>query len=176
MLYLIAGHSNTDPGAVANGVKEADLNRALRDEIAAIAIRRGAAVRIDDDRHRLAEVIANIHTTERDVICDIHFNAAAPTATGIEVIVPARPTEQEKQLAGKIAKRGSEIMGIRNRGVKDETQSARGRLAIMRPAGINLLLEICFITNSADLAAYQKNKRAMAEMIATYLVEAESLN
>jgi hypothetical protein len=66
-------------------------------------------------------------------------------------------------------------MGIRSRGVKSEKDTARKTLAIMRPAGINLLPEICFISNRSDVSAYQANKDKVAEVIARHLITAEDL-
>lgn len=166
--FILAGHTSAkdspsyDPGAVANGVTEADLAKELRDLIVTLFDDK-KEVKIDDDRDSLKVVIQKLKSVDSDVICDIHFNAAAaPTATGVEVITPFRATEKELKLAKDISTKFAKIMGIKNRGVKDETQTARKRLGIMQPKGINILIEVCFITNPKDLAAYQANKEALA--------------
>lgn len=175
MIFLLAGHTasknspNYDPGAIANGVSEADLAKELRD--LTFPKLNPSKVRVDDDRDSLKQVIQKIQSTDKDIICDIHFNAATPQATGVEVIVPFRATQIELDLASKIANSFANIMSIKNRGVKDETKTARGRLGIMQPKGINVLIEVCFITNTKDLKAYQDNKVKLAESLTQILSE-----
>lgn len=175
MIYLLAGHTasknspNYDPGAVSNGVSEADLAKELRD--LTFPKLNPSNVRVDDDRDSLKTVIQKIHSTDKDIICDIHFNAATPQATGVEVIIPFRATQTEVDLAYKIATSFAAIMDIKNRGVKDETKTARGRLGIMQPKGINVLIEVCFISNTTDLKKYQDNKVKLAESLSQILTE-----
>lgn len=175
MIYLLAGHTaskdspNYDPGAVSNGVSEADLTRELRDLV--FTKINPSLIRVDDDRDSLKTVIQKIHSIDTDIICDLHFNAASPQATGVEVIVPFRSTQAEMALADKISLTFAAIMGIKNRGVKDETQTARGRLGIMQPKGINILIEVCFISNVNDLHSYQTNKIKLSESLAKILTE-----
>ena len=69
----------------------------------------------------------------------------------------------------------SSILGIKNRGVISEDQSARGKLGLMREQGIVALLEIGFISNPNDLAAYQKNKYKLAAAIADILIKYEKM-
>jgi N-acetylmuramoyl-L-alanine amidase len=165
--FILAGHCadkkspDYDPGACANGVTEADLAKELRD--LTVAHFPKGEVKIDDDRDSLKVVIQKLKSVDSDIICDIHFNAAAAvSATGVEVITPFRATDKELKLAKEISTKFAKIMAIKNRGVKDETQTARKRLGIMQPKGINILIEVCFITNPKDLAAYQTNKEALA--------------
>ena len=54
-------------------------------------------------------------------------------------------------------------MGIANRGVKTEKQTARKGIGILNlKAGISVLVEVCFMSNPNDLRAYLKNKEAVA--------------
>jgi N-acetylmuramoyl-L-alanine amidase len=168
MFFILAGHCadktspSYDPGACANGVTEADLAKELRD-LTVKHFDNKKDFKIDDDRDSLKIVIQKLKSVDSDIICDIHFNAAAAvSATGVEVITPFRATDKELKLAKDISTKFSKIMGIKNRGVKDETQTARKRLGIMQPMGINVLIEVCFITNPKDLAAYQSTKEALA--------------
>ncbi len=92
-VYILGGHvpdrskGNYDPGAVANGYTEAELTRELRDLISAELTPRKVRHSIDHDADSLSQVLAKINSNESDVILDLHFNAASPQATGVEVIV-----------------------------------------------------------------------------------------
>ena len=44
----------------------------------------------------------------------------------------------------------------------------------MRENGINLLIEVCFISNATDMAFYQANKQKVANELALILLEADS--
>jgi len=181
MIFLAAGHSsvkgteNTDPGAIANGHTEADLAVVLRDLTRVAILKKGGKVTTDDDRKSLKQVIQAFSISkDGDIICDIHFNAATPKATGVEVFHPARASQEELDLAMIIAKRFSDTMGIKNRGIKDETQSARKRLGIMNPKGVNVLIEVCFITNPSDLNAFLETKEQLGDILAELLLNADA--
>ena len=172
----IRDSSKTDPGAIGvGGVKESELAMELRDKIAHFITLKGYKVTLDSDNNNLNQVIAGIKSTESCVICDIHFNAGVPIATGTEVIVPDRSTAHERMIASLICSDMAVSMKIKSRGVKSEKDTARKTLAIMKPSGINLLLEICFVSNKNDMAAYQASKDKVAEVIAKHLITAEDL-
>ncbi|MEO9386471.1 N-acetylmuramoyl-L-alanine amidase [Chromobacterium phragmitis] len=46
----------------------------------------------------------------------------------------------------------------------DQSASARGRLAFVNAGGV--IVELFFITNAAELAAYQANKQRLAQAVA----------
>lgn len=177
-VYLIAGHSLSDPGAIAGKTKEATLTRDLRNKISGRLTQLGVDHQVDDDHHKLSQVIRVIKSDMDDLILDIHFNAAAnvvgkPVPTGVEVFIPDRPSAKEVQMANQLASLVSNTLGIRSRGVKTPAQSARGTLAILQPAGTNLLLEVAFITNSEDMGRYFAHvddlATGIAELIATQI-------
>lgn len=177
MIYLSAGHSpkglKPDPGAIGNGYKEADLTVELRDLITKVLKEKGAAVWNDDDTMRLPEVLKSINSTEKDVVCDLHFNAGPPTATGVEILIPTRYTSLEKEIASKLNIMLGGVMKLRCRGIKTEGDSQHGTLGIMRELGVNILIEVCFISNATDMAYYQAKKTKVAEEIALILMEAD---
>lgn len=178
MIYLSAGHTPSgltpDAGAVGNGYHEAKLTQELRDLTTKALRSNGTKVWNDDDTQRLPAVLAAINSTEKDVVCDLHFNAGPPTATGIEVLIPTRYTSLEKEMATKLVTMLSGVMKLRSRGVKTEADSQHGTLGIMRENGINLLIEVCFISNATDMAFYQANKQKVANELALILLEADS--
>ena len=184
MIYILAGHTpkgiNQDPGAVSvhNKItyREADLTMELRDLIADEIRSMGGSVWEDDDTHRLNSVLIEVKSTEKDVVCDIHFNSAANNkATGVEVFIPDRFTGQEFAFGKKLCDRFSLIMGIPNRGVRTESQSNRGRIGTLREFGINLLIEVGFLSNATDLARYQEHKKKIVREAALILFEADNL-
>lgn len=185
MKYVCAGHSsekghNYDSGAIGvyNGKKitEAELTVRLRDAVTTELKKRNESFKTDLDNWNYAQTIANAGTSENDVLLDIHFNAATALATGTETFIPnaKENSELEKKYA-KILNDGlAKIMGIANRGVKREDQCRHGRLGIMRPKGINMLVEICFITNNNDLVMYFKNEELIVKHICDTLIAADN--
>lgn len=175
MIYLLAGHTpkglKQDPGAVANGFKEADLTMELRDLIADKLRAMGYKVHEDDDTHRLQQVLDAINAYDSDIVFDIHFNAGG--GTGVECIVPERSTDLERELASKVNVMISTLLRLKNRGVKGEQLTARKRIAVMRENGINCLLETCFIDNKTDITNYQLRKHDVANELALIIAEFE---
>ena len=167
-LFLIAGHGGTDPGAIGNSYKEADLTLELRDLIAS-RLESKYTIYKDVKDHALSKVITWLKSivTPSCLLVDIHFNAAITSkATGTEVIVPDVFSGFESKLATDLSINISKALGIKNRTVKKESQSARSRIAILNVSAENVLIEVCFISNKTDIESYQKNKEALADTIA----------
>lgn len=177
MIYLSAGHYNQDPGAVANGYKEADLTKDLRGLIIANLIAMKAKYITDEDSESLGQYIRRIKPGTGSVLCELHFNASANAkATGAECLYGRNAGAYSKELAKEISDTIADDLSIANRGAKSEAHSARGRLGILHTkAGIAVLPEICFISNKTDMANYQKNKIQLAHNIAQLLVKYDKL-
>jgi N-acetylmuramoyl-L-alanine amidase len=181
-LFLIAGHFINDPGALSHGkeLKEADITVSMRDLIAFFVKHKSQGkikIYMDDDKLNLKSVITWLNKTavgENRVILDIHCNAFNGVANGTEVLIPPTgATEIERRLAARICENTSRVLGIKNRGVRSKSQHAT--LAIMKPKGINLLWELCFIDNASDKKALMTNFATLAETTADILIE-ECLN
>lgn len=176
MIFNSAGHNTkgprVDPGAIANGYREADLTAEFRNLVNGHLKAIGASFKTDTDEESLAEYLGRIKTGSGSVIHETHFNAGVPTATGIEVIVPEKPSDAEVKCARELAAEVHRLTNLPLRGemgVKTEFETHRGRLGIMRPEGINVLTEICFISNRQDLDAYFAVKDALAASFAKIL-------
>lgn len=180
-IYCCAGHvaDGADLGASGNGYKEASLTKELRDKVVAILNAKGVKTTTDKDNETLSQVIARLNPNESDVALDLHWNASDnPNAGGVETFIADRHTVYEKQAASELSRSIASILEIKTRGglvgagVKTESESARKRLGILNnERGINLLVEVCFITNKSEMDKYQIKKDAIALMIADFLIK-----
>lgn len=182
MIFISAGHNSqsksikADPGAVANGLKEGDLTIDFRDRVIKELEKRGYKYIADSDEENLSGYLSRIKPGSGSVLIEYHFDAAAAaTATGTTGLVRAGATQNDLSFAKELSESTAKILGIRNRGVIDETQSHRGRLAFMRKQGILCLLELAFITNKDDIAAYLKHRDELAAAHADILIKYEDL-
>lgn len=164
-ITVTAGHGASDPGAVARtGETESALMTALRDIVASKLRALGHQVNTDGapgENLPLAQAMKLIPGS--DVAIELHTNAAEnPAARGVEVIGPP----DRKELARTIARRIGHVLEIPVRGAGgwiDQSQSARGRLGYVRAGG--LVVEVFFLSNPAELAAYQAKKWLVASAI-----------
>ena len=168
-ITVTAGHGAGDPGAVAHGVKEADLMTELRDIVALKLREAGYTVKTDVARwQNLPLVHALTLVPGSHCAIELHTNAATnPAATGVEVV--AMPKDKAK--AQLLAKAIGHVLGLRLRGDGgwiDQTQTARGRLGFVRAGG--MVVEVFFISNPDDLAKYQAKKWLVASAIAEVVV------
>lgn len=166
MIYVIAGHHDNDPGASGNGLREADLTKELRGLITEriIALRPDIEVRNDNDGDTLRQVIAKIRPKIKstDILLDIHFDSFTnPKSTGSTAIISKNAGVKSKELAKDLVAITSTIVGINNRGVKDETTTSVGGLGILNMRGAAVLLEVGFISNPGDMENYLKNNGAI---------------
>lgn len=165
MIFLSAGHSNNDPGAVANGVKEADIvleaRNIVRHKLEAI----GLQISSDGsgkENQPLAQAVKMISGSKLAI--EFHCNAATnQQAGGVECISLPNLRKEAQQIASSI----SQVMGIKTRGEGgwiDQSKSARGKLAFVNSGGI--IVELFFISNPQELKTWQEKKWLICQSIA----------
>lgn len=162
-----------DPGAVSNGVREADIVMDWANEIRAFLRCAGYRVvrtRINNqDPAPVGERAKIAKEYGGNIMLSIHCNAFNGSANGTETIYRG---EANKAKAERINKAVVDVLGTRNRGAKLESASQHGRLAVMafQPC---FLVELGFIDNPEDRAKMlDPELRAKAcEAIANALTE-----
>lgn len=165
MKYTItAGHGGKDPGAVYQGVKEADLMAELRDIVAAKLLNAGHEVKTDGSRRVNLPLVDAIRLVPGSAAAlELHTNAFTnPNAQGVECVALPR----DRLMAQRIAQAIADVLetGVRgDKGWIDQNQSARGRLGFVRAGGI--VVETFFLSNPAELAKYQARKWVVASAI-----------
>ena len=166
-IIISAGHGGNDPGAVANGYTERDLAIEFRELLVKELLLLGVKPLIDDNKNALKQTLAWLtgKYSSKDILLDIHWNAASSKARGTEVIVPDNASIFENNFAKNILN-VFVSNGFVNRGVKPESQTARKRLGWMRPPAENILIEMGFITNILDMNLYQNLKYKLAKELA----------
>lgn len=186
-VYLSSGHSNKsgkDMGArysdfTNSGIViwEGEQTALLRNRIYKILGDAGFydQVVIDADANITAETIKlwSSKVTKNDLALDIHFNAAGPDATGVEVIVPDSSSPVENDMAKRFANVSHIVLGSKlrgNAGVITEAQSARGKLGWMRLNCETLLWEVCFLSNKGEQLAFQTKIYDVAAEAAEILI------
>lgn len=169
-IIISAGHGGIDSGAVSGSYIERDLTIELRNLVVAELKALGVTALVDDNKNALKETLAWLRGKfgSKDILFDIHWNAASPQAKGTEVIVPDQASQFENNLAKAILKVFTDL-GFKDRGVKPESLTARKRLGWMRPTAENVLLEVCFISNATDMKLYQANKTNISKQLANVL-------
>lgn len=134
-----------DPGAVAGGVREADVvlavARLLRDECA----RRGWPTMMtrecNEQPSQLRYRVSRARAFDADVIVSLHCNAAASAlAHGVETLYLGA-----QWVAAAVQRRLVAAIGLRDRGAKQ-----RDDLAILRYERPAILAELGFLTHEAE--------------------------
>ncbi|WP_312090115.1 N-acetylmuramoyl-L-alanine amidase [Chryseobacterium sp.] len=171
--YLSAGHNNSDPGAVANGYKEADVTKIIRDSIAENSS--ATDMVLDKDWETNRQYQGRIKPGSGSVLLDVHLNAAAnPTTRGVESYINKKDFADKNSMSSKMAdeinKFLSITLGISNRGVKPENNSQHSSIGILNlGAGCAVLVEVDFITGKDAVDNILKNKDIIGKGIAKIL-------
>lgn len=164
-VFLSAGHSDVDPGAVAFGRREADIATEFRNIESFYMHRAGVPHELDGiGTQNLPLREAVVKARRHPIGIEFHCNAGPPTATGVETLC----APGNMSLANRICHALSNALGIRNRGAKPENAGQHHRLAFVQAGGI--IVELFFITNSHDLAAYDTRKWVAARDLAEVLI------
>jgi len=172
-----AGHGGSDPGAVADGLKEKDIVLDIADRLAVALCEQGIYMRqtrIDNSTWRNLERVMVANEYKADVFVSIHCNAATnKKARGFEVIhYPG--SVRGKALATSVADALTEkITWIPKRkpSVKDYTKLGRGEnfyLTVIRDTKMPaIIVEVAFITNKDGRASVDEGieRQKVAEAI-----------
>jgi N-acetylmuramoyl-L-alanine amidase len=167
VILISAGHTNNsrdDRGAAGDGFIEGIEAVKLRDETAKILRSKGLSV-IKDGADGINEPLkkALVLARQANIAIEFHFNAGPAQATGIEVLCKVK----DKILAQLIARAIHKATGLKLRGDlgwKRDDSGQHHRLAFCEAGG--LIVEVCFISNKADMSAYQKNFATICQNIA----------
>lgn len=170
-IFLSAGHGAGDPGALSvRGHKEADLALELRDATAA-ALRAAGADVLEDGRREQNLPLRDALKMAREVDgpkVEIHFNAAGPAASGVEVLCHPQHRRLAQSLARAVAvELVSPLRG--DFGWKPANAGQHHRLAFCEAGG--LILEVCFITNEGELNTYLAKRQEIAKALASLLAD-----
>lgn len=172
-ILLIAGHGESDSGAVANGYIEAELTREVVRKLKP-QLNKYADVTI-------ADTGKNWYTYKNRVslnfalygyVLEIHFNAAVNDTkgngrtTGTEIYITT--SEKTHGVETEIVK-GLSAIGFANRGVKRKNFSV---IARAKNQGVSsALLEVCFIDDLDDMLLYQSKKDSVIKAIANGIIK-----
>lgn len=169
IVVLSAGHGGGDPGAVAaDGTREAELAVQLRDKIATRL--RLKMVRVVTDgrtgENKPLRDALKLASEPNAIAVELHFNAASPQVRGTECL--SKP--DKKPLAQLLAMAASNVLGNPLRGHmgwRADNAGQHHRLAFCEAGG--LILEVCFLSHAAELAAYKTKVDAVADALAEAL-------
>jgi|SRR5688572_28054726 len=173
MKFISAGHNqkpgpNYDPGAVSGNRIEAIETARIRNRVIQILEQKGIKdFARDMDGESLNQYLKRIKPGNASVVGEFHFNASSDSrATGVEVLVGADADRLDKACAKDFCDETADILGLKNRGVKSEADSHRGKLGLMREQGIVFLVEVCFISNPSDMKAYDEQFENLCQLYA----------
>ena len=166
-LYWDAGHGGSDPGAVANGLKESNL---------AIKVVNYAYTYIDENYEckqykdisddSLNTICARANSWGADLFVSVHFNAGG--GNGYEALV----YDSSNKALGQMFEKYVKAVGQNSRGVK-----YRSDLAVLRLTNMKAILnEIAFIDNKADIKDWDENTELKKMGIALAKAAADYLN
>lgn len=100
LVVIDPGHGGKDPGAVANGLREKDLNLQIAKRLRKCLQTEGVKVRLtrEDDRYlKLSQRTSLANQWGADVFVSIHINAlpAGRHAKGVEIYLMALPSDKD---------------------------------------------------------------------------------
>lgn len=167
IVFLDPGHGGYDPGSVAGGYHEADLNLTVAKKVQSILLSRGYRVymsRYDDSYVDLLERSRMANALSPDIFISIHHNSSAGTTTteGLESYYYQYKPEYQPKInfdmhnnPERIAKSVSLTNIIHNKilgysGAKDRGVGS-GSFSVVRESAMpSTLLELGFINNPTE--------------------------
>ena len=154
----VVGHTEADPGACSphNLACEFEFNFAIACELS-LTRKIGDIFTYDTYKggytNMVKRNVKDINAGKYDLVLELHYNAAGPTAHGSEALYNHKATEDwdELRIAQAYVDMMESRMGYRNRGVKHLSSAKdRGYAALYYPKCDALILEPFFGSNKED--------------------------
>ncbi len=168
-VFISAGHGGSDPGAIANGAKEKDLNLSIalacRDELK----RHGVEVKMSrtkDENDPLSEEIKECNAYAPDIAVSIHNNAGG--GDGAEVFYHyggGKSKALAENILAEIVKVGQNSRGAK---IRKNSQGKDYYGFIRETSAPAVIVECAFVDNATDLqiVATEGKRKTMGEAIA----------
>lgn len=175
-IFIDAGHGGANPGATYGKRKESEdvfaLAQAVADRLSAVP---GVAVKLSRTADTDPELDARTKEANAwgaDYFISIHRNAFVPNrASGIEAWIYSKAAinGDAYRKAQRIVDALSTVTGLKNRGVKLGAPKYRDYAVNRDSKMTSCLVEVGFVDNDKDNAAFDGNLDAMADAIAEAL-------
>lgn len=178
------GNGGFDTGAVAGGMRECDIALAWALTLKHYCVLAQIPVWLtrndNQDEARLAVRDERAELAGCTHLISIHCNSGTGSATGVETFYR---DARDKEWAALVQAAGVSATGLKNRGVKHESDRVptsrgwRGRLAIFDFDGPAALLETGFISNLKDrsIIAVRETRIKFAEKLRTAILTTRSV-
>lgn len=168
-VFLGVGHGGSDPGAVANGVKEKDLNLSIALACRDVLKRHGVEVKMSrtkDEEDSLSEEIRECNDYGPDLAVDIHNNAGG--GDGAEVFYHyggGKSKNLAENILAEVVKVGQNSRGAK---VRKNSQGKDYYGFIRQTSAPAVIVECAFVDNATDLKilASEGKRKSMGEAIA----------
>ena len=167
--FIGVGHGGSDPGAVANGVNEKDLNLSIALACKEFLAKHGVEVKMSrtkDENDTLSEEIRECNAFAPDLAVDIHNNAGG--GDGAEVFHHhggGKGKTLAENILAEIVKVGQNSRGAKTR----KNSNGKDYYGFIRETSCpSVIVECAFVDNASDLKilATESQRKSMGEAIA----------
>ena len=173
-VFIGVGHGGSDPGAVANGVKEKDLNLSIALACRDVLKRHGVEVKMSrtkDEGDSLSEEIKECNDYGPDLAVDIHNNAGG--GDGAEVFYHyggGKSKTLAENILAEVVKVGQNSRGAK---VRKNSQGKDYYGFIRQTSAPAVIVECAFVDNATDLKilASEGKRKAMGKAIANGILK-----
>ena len=168
-VFISAGHGGSDPGAVANGVKEKDLNLSIAKACRDLLVKHGVEVRMSrtkDENDPLSDEIRECNAYKPDLAVSIHNNAGG--GDGAEVFhshIGGKGKVLAENILAEIVKVGQNSRGAKTR----KNASGNDYYGFIRETSAPaVIVECAFVDNAQDvkIIASEAQRKAIGEAVA----------
>ena len=168
-VFISAGHGGSDPGAVANGVKEKDLNLSIALACRDLLERHEVSVKMSrtkDENDALGEEVKECNAFSPNLAVSIHCNAGG--GDGAEAFYHyggGKSKTLAENILSEVVKVGQNSRGAK---VRKNSQGKDYYGFIRETSCPAVIVECAFVDNASDLQilATEGKRKAMGEAIA----------
>ena len=168
-VFIGVGHGGADPGAVANGVREKDLNLSIALACRDVLERHGVSVRMSrtkDEDDNISEEIRECNAYAPDLAVDIHNNAGG--GDGAEVFhshIGGKGKTLAENILAEIVNVGQNSRGAK---IRKNSQGNDYYGFIRETSCPAVIVEACFIDNAVDLEilSTEEQRKTIGQAIA----------
>ena len=168
-VFIGVGHGGSDPGAVANNIKEKDLNLSIAKACRDVLVRHGVEVKMSrakDENDPLSEEIRECNDFSPDLAVDIHNNAGG--GDGAEAFYHyggGKSKTLAENILSEVVKAGQNSRGAK---IRKNNQGKDYYGFIRETSAPAVIVECAFVDNAQDLKflATESDRQKVGQAIA----------
>ncbi len=164
-IVIVAGHKKSSTGAYNKELNEREFNNNNKEAFELKSLLRNMGIKSkiihrDDKKNKYKKLPKIINKLKPKFVLSLHHNSYNKKSTGTETLYYYK-CKTSKKIAEIVQSMVVKALGYTDRGIKGKSTEERGGFILRYVNAPMVLLEPCFMSNTAELRDFIENKQSL---------------